>query len=157
MFLKIYKTTFKNIFRSPTFWMMFGLFAFIAWDIVNRLELYGESSFDYTDYVQLVSNTMSSRVLYYAMPLFTVITTVIVLNRDHGDNFFEIEKAAGVSPAKYVVARLLALVTINFIVATIVSYFYLHLHVFKAGGGIYYTELWKPITDTTPRMGLWST
>jgi len=165
MFFKIYKTTFKNIYRSPIFWMLLALFAFVAWQVVvePRYGVYGGESgkmiwdtdpsfvLEYNRYIQTVSNTMSSDVLYYVMPLFTAISTVLVLNRDHGDNFFEIEKSAGVKPIQYVFARLWAIFTLNLIVVTIISYFYLHLYVFTRGG-VDQMGLWDYITDSTVRM-----
>ena len=165
MFFKIYQTTFKNIYRSPIFWMMFALFGFIAWEVITqpsyseyRMEL-KELIYDtdpryilrYNKYVQRVSNVMSGSLLYYAMPLFTAITTVFVLNRDHGDNFFEIEKAAGIKPANYVFARLFAIFTLNLVVVTIMAYFYLHLYVFTRGG-VQNMGLWEYIGDSTVRM-----
>ncbi len=144
---------------------MFAIFGLIAWEILTQpsngfysIEL-NEMIVDtdpryilgYGSYVQRVSNTMSGELLYYAMPLFTAITTVLVLNRDHGDNFFEIEKAAGINPAKYVFARLLALFTLNLIVVTIMAYFYLHLYVFTRGG-VNNLGLWAYIADSTVRM-----
>jgi len=149
MFFKIYKTTFKNIYRSPIFWMLFVLIAFVAWDIIFDTD--PRYVLGYNTYVKTVSNTMSSDVLYYLMPLFTSITTVLVVNRDHGDNFFEIEKAAGVKPIQYVFARLLAIFTLNLIVVTIISYLYLDLYVFIRGG-VKYMGLWEYITDSTVRM-----
>ena len=165
MFLKIYKTTFKNIFRSATFWMFLALFGFIAYEILTQFSHgyydrnLGEMIYDtdprfvlaFQTYVKLLSNTIGSKVLFYAMPLFATVTTVLVLNRDHGDNYFGIEKAAGVKPAKYVIARLSALFTLNLIVVTIVSYLFLHLYVFTRGG-VDNMELREYITDSTPRM-----
>ena len=165
MFFKIYQTTFKNIYRSPIFWMMFALFGLIAWEVIAK-PVYGYHSIElnemindtdpryilgYGSYVQRVSNTMSSELLNYAMPLFTAITTVLVLNRDHGDNFFEIEKAAGLEPVKYVFARLLTIFTVNIVVVTIMAYFYLHLYVFTRGG-VKDLGLWEYMADSTVRM-----
>lgn len=165
MFFKIYQTTFKNIYRTPIFWMMFALFGLIAWEVIAK-PVYGYHSIElneiindtdpryilgYGSYVQRVSNTMSSELLNYAMPLFTAITTVLVLNRDHGDNFFEIEKAAGLEPVKYVFARLLAIFTVNIVVVTIMAYFYLHLYVFTRGG-VKDLGLWEYMADSTVRM-----
>ena len=165
MFFKIYQTTLKNIYRTPIFWMMFVMFGLVALEIITK-PFYGSYSMEfnemipdtdpryivgYSTYVQHVSNTMSGRLLYYAMPLFTTMTTVLVLNRDCGDNFFEIEKAAGMKPAKYVFARLFAIFTLNLIVATIMAYFYLHLYVFTRGG-VKNLGLWEYIVDSTVRM-----
>lgn len=165
MFFTIYKTTFKNLFRSPLFWMMFILFGFIAFERVTRPS-YGYFDFELNElfmdtdsrfvlifdtYVQCVSNTVGASLLRYAMPLFTSVSVVLILDRDYGDNFYEIEKAAGMKPTQYLFARLAALFTVNFIVATVISYFFLHLYVITRGG-VEGLEGWTYITDSTVRM-----
>ena len=165
MFFKIYQTTFKNIYRSPIFWMMFVIFGLVAVEIITKpsyvayraelKELIPDTDprfiLGYSKYVQHVSNTMNANLLRYAMPLFTAITTVLVLNRDHGDNFFEIEKAAGMKSSKYVYARFLALFILNLVVVTFMAYFYLHLYIFTRGG-VKNLGLWEYIVDSTVRM-----
>lgn len=153
MFYSIYKTTLKNIYRSAIFWMMFVLFAMNAFQrysiIISYDHTYGVS---FLKYVQCVSNVINGEgILYYSMPLITVVSTVMVLNRDHGDNFFEIEKSAGVKPTEYVIARLAALITLNVVILTVMSYFFLHFEVFLRGGvkGIGLEEY---ILDSTIRM-----
>ncbi len=153
MFYSIFKNTLKNTFRSLLFWMMFVLFAMHALQrysiIISHDYVHGISFFKY---VQLASNVINGEgILYYSMPLITVVSTMLILNRDHGDNFYEIEKAAGVKPANYLVARLTALITLNVVILTVMSYFFLHFEVFLRGGvkGIGLSEY---IIDSTIRM-----
>lgn len=164
MFFIIYKTTFKNLFRSPLFWMMFALFGFIAFEIVtspsygyyvpelNELIMDTDPRFvlEFNAYVQHISNTVG-KLMGYAMPLFTVVSVVLILNRDYGDNFYEIEKAAGMKPRQYLFGRFAALVTLNFIVAVVFSFFFLHLYVFTRGG-VSELDLWTYLTDSAVRL-----
>ncbi len=165
MFFTIYKATVRNLFRSPLFWMMFALFGFVAFNIVTS-PTYGyyvpelnETIMDtdprfvlkYNTYVQHIANTVGQNLLLYALPLFTVVSVVLILNRDYGDNFFEIEKAAGMKPTQYLFGRLAALVTVNFIVAVVMGFLFLHLYV-GTRGGVAELELWNYIADSTVRM-----
>ncbi len=165
MFFTIYKTTFKNLFRSPLFWMMFALFGFIAFDIatnarygyyvpeLNELIMDTDPRFvlKFNPYVQLTSNTVSNVLLSYAMPLFTVVSVVLILNRDYGDSFYEIEKSAGMKPTQYLFGRFAALITLNFVVAVVFAFFFLHLYV-GTRGGVAELDVWTYITDSTVRL-----
>ena len=133
MFSSVYKTTLKNLFRSLIFWLAA---AFVIGVTVYEFSKghYGEYDhtlnemiydtdprfvLSYIHYKSLMQNVCISDVMYYAMPIFTVISTVLVLNRDYGDQFFEIEKASGVKAITYTGGRLAALVTVNFALAAI--------------------------------------
>ncbi len=163
MFYSIYKTTLKNIRRSAIFWMLIVLLGIFVWQRVAEpaYTIYlstGETIFD-TDprfvlgmrrYVQEVSNICGS-LLSYIVPLFTTVSTVLTLNRDLGDRFFEIEKAAGISPIKYVAGRFCAILSLNVIILTLASYLILHLYVFTRGG-VDGVGVWEYICDSTVRM-----
>lgn len=165
MFLTTYKTTVKNLVRSPLFWMMFVMFGFIAFELVTQ-GCYGYYDFELSElimdtdprfvlefsaYVQFVSNVINSQLMYYSLPLFTAVSVVLILNRDYGDNFYEIEKAAGTKPTRYLIGRLAALVTVNLIVAVVMAYFFLHLYVITRGG-VAGLDVWAYIADSTVRM-----
>jgi len=74
--------------------------------------------------------------MHYAFPIFTVTSVVIILNRDYGDNFYEIEKAAGIKPGMYLFGRLSALITVNLLYILICSMvsFYLFFIIHADGG-----------------------
>lgn len=148
MFSTIYKTTVKNLFRSPIFWMMFAIFGFIAFTTVtqpsfgyysrefNETIMDTDSRFvlEYITYVQRISNVVGGELMKYAMPLLIVVSVVLILNSDYGDNFYEIEKAAGMKPVQYFFGRFAALVTVNFAVWSVMAFFFLHLYVITRGG-----------------------
>ena len=168
MFLSIYKTTLKNLFRSLIFWM--------AMAFVIGIVLYGQSNSRYgefsmlyremiydTDprfvltmqqYQNLIGNVCIGDVMYYAMPVFTVISTVLVLNRDYGDLFFEIEKSGGVKSLKYTGGRIAALVTVNFALVFIACFLGVWLYLYTRGGpgGIYKMETGELVLDSAKRL-----
>ena len=165
MFSAIYKTTFKNLFRSVIFWMMFVVFGFVVFELLTKGS-HGYFSFEYNEmirdtdpryvidyhqYIQRIYNIVQSTLMYYAMPLFTSVSVVIILNRDYGDNYYEIEKAAGVKPAKYIFGRLAALVTINYIVVVLLALAILHIWIYTRGG-VPALDLQTYIIDSTVRM-----
>ena len=165
MFFSIYKTTVRNLVRAPIFWMMFVVFGFVAIELVIKGS-YGYYDFElnelimdtdprfvlsYTTYVQHASNTVGTELLLYAMPVFTIVSVVLILNRDYGDNFYEIEKAAGTKPTQYLIGRLSALVTVNYIVAIVTAFFILHPYVITRGG-VEGMDVWTYIADSTVRL-----
>jgi len=165
MFFITYKTTVRNLVRSPLFWMMFILFGLHVFDRVpdtlstgyydpeiNEMITPADPTYiyEFIDYVQGVANTIN-RLMYYIVPLFTVVSVVLILNRDYGDNFYEIEKAAGLKPTQYLFGRLFALFTVNIIVTAVISVIVLHLEVFIIGGVAGF-DMWTYITDSTVRM-----
>lgn len=138
MFLTTYKTTIKNLVRSITFWLSVA----VVLIVVIQCALDGfylddsDSAFvlEYKEYVQCIINSCASKMLMYAMPIFTIVSVVLVLNRDYGDKFFEIEKSAGIKSSSYLLGRLAALITVNLIVLLIMNALCLHLYVFTRGG-----------------------
>ena len=165
MFWQIYKTTKKNILRSGTFWMLLVVFVYITFDIIIH-HWYSYYSFEYREmiidtdprfvldfetYVKTTYNVVLGKLNFFLMPLFACVSTVLVLNRDYGDNFYEIEKGAGVKPGMYLLGRIVALVTLNFAIAVIAAFGFFHLYMFTRGG-IPSMDLWTYITDSTIRI-----
>ena len=147
MFLSTYKLTIKNLIRSITFWLVFAVVVIISiqnvlqgnygyYDMnLNELIMDTDSRFvlDALTFNKHITNSFNNIILY-SIPIFSVITTVLILNRDYGDKFFEIEKAANSKPAQYLYARLSALLTVNLVVTIISNLLSLQLYVFTRGG-----------------------
>ena len=168
MFLSIYKTTIKNLLRSLMFWMAVGLVIGITfYECKNGV--YSMYSYSYKEiiydtdprfvlelnqYKNLIGNVCISFVMYYAMPIFTVISTVLVLNRDYGDQFFEIEKAGGVRSWKYTGGRISALVTVNFALVFIACFLGVWLYLLTRVGpeGVYKMETGELLWDSAKRL-----
>ena len=168
MFLSTYKTTMKNLFRSLIFWMAV---AFVIGITVYEMKkghlsmysyIYKELIYD-TDprfflsmeqYKNLVGNVCIGDVMYYSMPIFTVISTVLVLSRDYGDQFFEIEKAGGVRSWKYIGGRIAALVTVNFAFVIFSCFLGVWMYLITRGGpgGVYKMETGELILDSAKRL-----
>ena len=152
MFWQTYKTTIKNLLRSGSFWFMviiiFGISAYEAMtgkEIIylqnsstGQLKQFADTTsvfvLSYSSYIKILVNVVCANVMYYAIPVFTIVTTVLVLNRDHGDNFYEIEKSSGMTPAVYFGGRISAIVTVTFSVITAACFFSLYFYVFTRGG-----------------------
>ncbi len=165
MLSSVYKTTLKNLFRSLIFWMAV---AFVIGVTVYRFSIDRYGAYDHTlkemiydtdprfvlamnQYLNLIGNVCIADVMYYAMPIFTVISTVLVLNRDYGDQFFEIEKSSGVKAITYTGGRLAALVTVNFALATIACFLGVYLYLFARGGPVEMTG-WEVFVDSSKRL-----
>lgn len=148
MFCITYKTTVKNIIRTPITWLVLAILIIVAiyeatevsysYYDVNLNELIYDNDPRYVltfqKYVQTVMNACVSNIMLYAMPIFTVITTALVLARDYGDKFYEIEKAGGVKAYKYLLGRLTALLSVNFVVVVFAIMLTLYCFVFSRGG-----------------------
>ncbi len=164
MFISIFKTTLKNLFRSITFWLALCVFIIVAiqnslggFHAVYNMEL-KELIFDtdpryileYRIFIQWINNCVSA-LLNYIIPIFSVVSTVIILNRDYGDHFYEIEKAGGIKSSCYVLGRISALLTINGLLSFIISFLGMHLYVFTRGG-VSGMELWDYIVESAVRL-----
>lgn len=138
MFSAIYKSTFYNILRSVVFWLTLAIILIIT--IYGALNGYylGDSDptfiLDYKNYVQCIINSCASDLLLYSMPIFSIVSVVLVLNNDYSNGFFEIEKAANIKPFQYFCARFLSISSINLLVLIIMHFICLHLYVFTRGG-----------------------
>ena len=155
MFVSTYKVTLKNLIRSKTFWLVLAVLLINT--IHESLEGFyadddsPEMILSFAEYIPCIVNSCCSHFLMYAMPIFTIITTVLVVNRDYGDHFYEIEKASGVKPSRYLLGRICALITINFIALFVMNLTDIHLYVFTRGG---LTDMgfWNYIADSFIRV-----
>lgn len=138
MFVSTYRVAFKNLIRSTTFWLVLAVLLINT--VHESLEgFYADDDapgmvLSYAEYIPCIVNSVCSHFLMYAMPIFTVITTVLVINRDYGDHLFEIEKASGVRLSAYVSGRICALATVNLITLFAMNLADVHLYVFTRGG-----------------------
>ena len=155
MFLTTYKNTLKNLIRSTTFWLLVSLLVIVAAQGAREGFFLGDddSNFvlNYKNYIQCIINSLVSKLLMYALPLFTVITVVLVLNRDYSDKFFEIEKAANVKPASYLYGRLSALISINFLALFLSNLLCMYWYLYTRGG-VEGLTTWEAISETFIRV-----
>ena len=148
MLFQSYKTALRNLFRSPLFWLtvllVTGVSIYMAStrsytyydEALNDVILDTDPRFvlDFKTYVQHVSNTCGAKSMVYALPLFAVITSSLILMRDYGDKFFEIERAAGIKPSHYVWGRVAALITVNIVMTFVQCFLCFYWYVFTRGG-----------------------
>ena len=148
MFRRTFRITLQNLFRSPLVWLTALLVVGITIYEASILtygyydEALNEMIFDtdsrfilrFQNYVQHVSNACTARGLRYQLPLFAIVTTSLILMRDYGDKFFEIERAAGMKPSRYVWGRVTALVTVNTIMTFSQCFLSFYWYVFSRGG-----------------------
>lgn len=164
MFKKVYISTVKNLFRSITFWLALSVFVLVAtvtalrgfhgtFDVsINQLIMDTDPRYvlKYDVFIQWMNNSVTS-LLLYIVPFFSVIATVIVLTRDYKDDFYEIEKAAGIKPRQYVIARLFALIAVTYLLAVIINLFQVNLYVYTRGG-VDGMAFGKYLTESTLRL-----
>lgn len=160
MFKQTYKNTIKNLLRSPVFWFILLVLIFtVMYD--EYTGHYGgdtEATFvlSYQNFVQTMTNITCAAILFYPLPIFTTFTVVLILNRDYGDKFYEIEKCAGLRPSTYILGRLAALVTVNFVVLVLLNVTAAIYYTFSRGGVEGHTamELIKEILIRTIRLDI---
>lgn len=164
MLLAAFRNTLRNLFRSPTFWFCFIVVAIVATHSVykgtygyfvpelNEIIYDTDSRFvlNYQTYIKHFSNALND-ILSYSIPIFTVIATALVLNRDYGDNFFEIEKSSGVKSFSYLYGRISALITVVFAV-TVIMYAYSFYLFMYTRGGVEGMEMSTILTDSIVRL-----
>ena len=155
MFFKTYINTLKITFRSTTFWLLFLILIITAVSGAIGGYYLGDDEpgvvLSYNDYIQVIANSLVTTLAFTALPLFSIVTTVLILNRDYSDDFFEIEKASNVNHLKYTTGRLIAIISIA-AVATILSHTVcLHLYLYTRGG-VPYLGTWNYIGDSIVRM-----
>ena len=102
MFFQSYKNVIRNLFRSPLFWLTVLLVTGISIYLASgRSYTYYDEALndvipdtdprfvlDFKTYVQHVTNTCAAKSMIYALPLFAVVTSSLILMRDYGDKFF---------------------------------------------------------------------
>lgn len=155
MWSKTYTNTLKIIIRSTTFWLLFIILMITAVSGAIGGFYVGDDEpgvvLSYNDYIQVITNSLISTLAFTALPLFCIVTTVLALNRDYGDDFFEIEKAAGIKYFKYLIGRLTAIISIAAIVTVISHSLCLHLYLFTRGG-VPHLGQWHYFGDSLVRM-----
>lgn len=139
MFFSICKATAKTLFRAKTFWLALAiLLIFVCHEIISvthqsySYELgqvvdqgHPLFVFSYRTYIQKCIGVLQN-LLHYPIPIFTVIITALILNRDYQDNFFELEKSRGIKARQYVFARLITASFICFVITIIFCFVYFH-------------------------------
>ena len=169
MFFATYKNTLKTLVRSALLWIVIAMVIFVAMEqaagervrqtvldenfrIVGYIsDLDPEYVLTYDKYIQTILNGTKAWVMLYAIPIFCVISTTLVLNRDFGDNFFEIEKARGTKASKYFLGRLTGLLTVSCIVCLFITFLCVHYYYFSRGGVDSFTLL-SYFADSTIRI-----
>ena len=152
MFRITYITTLKNILRSFLFWISFVLVIFIVvssaakgftgYVVVDEndrivetvMDTDSEFKLEFQTYILTILNGLKAWVMSYALPLISIITVMIVLNRDYDDGFFEIEKANAISLSKYFFGRLLAILTVVLSVCLISCFGAVYYYYYTRGG-----------------------
>ncbi len=103
-------------------------------------------------YIKAVINICCNDILRTLAPSFVITTTLLVLRRDYRDDFYEIEKAYGVRPHRYLLSRLAALLTVNIPAVALAYFLNLHCYVFSRGG-VKGLQFWQYISDSFVRAG----
>lgn len=164
MFFTTCKNTLKNLTRTTTFWLILSVMIIVAVEHATGacygmyMPEYDEVIMDtdprfvleYQRYIIHITNSLAN-LLSYAIPIFAVVTTVIIAQRDFNDNFFEIEKSMNVKYFKYLIGRILTIFIVNCFFVTICSFFSLHLYVFLRNG-VEGMEIWEYLCDSTIRL-----
>lgn len=138
MFHAVFRNTLKTLFRSTTFWLVLTVFSviMIRWGLtphVIYMEGYEPPQISFSDFTSEVITAVYAG-LNYPLSVFTVVATVLVLNRDYGDSFFEVEKAAGIKPSRYLMGRMSAVALVAFAAQWILGFIELQLAVYSRGG-----------------------
>ncbi len=155
MFRSTYKNTVKAILRSALFWIALAALVVIVAPAVRGYVSYNEGyeppALSLTAYQQHVHNIFGSSFLIYALPVFAVIVTVLVLNRDYGDQFYEIEKATGIKTVPYLLGRLCGIISVLLVVQLVLADILLHIYVI-GWGGVEGLSLGAYLLDSTLRV-----
>lgn len=99
----------------------------------------------------MISNICCATLLSYSLPIFTISTVVLVLNRDYNDAFFEIEKSSNVSICAYLTGRLWALLSLNLLALIVFHTLSVHLYVFTRNG-VNDLNIFEYLIDSTIRI-----
>lgn len=153
MFFATYKTTIKTLLRAALFWMAAVLVLGVVIECATRVnysrtlvedhKIVGHvmdtdpeyrEYMDNSLYIQQLQNSQSSYLMVYAIPTFAVLSTMLMLSRDHKDNFFEIEKSSGIRTSKYFFGRFAALLTVNVTMCLFCGFTGFHAYFFLRGG-----------------------
>lgn len=169
MFWATYKTSIKTLLRSFLFWMLILIVLVLIIGKATTVH-YSKSVIDdsyhvvdiitdkdpkfeltYKHYIQTTLNGTWVGVMLYAMPLFAVLSTMLVLNRDYGDSFYEIESSSGIRKFSYWGGRLVSLFTVNILMGLTSTIAYVNYYYFSRGGCEYFS-ITDYIVDSTARI-----
>ena len=165
MFFTTYKNSIKTLLRSKTFLLSVLLVIFVAIFDATKVH-YSKFSLEIWETImdtdpryvlefhifrQHIQNACLAGIMWYALPLLAVVSTTLILSRDWGDRFFEIEKAAGNRPLPYMIARLGAILTVNTVVMVFAMLLTFYWYVFSRGG-VEGMTVFAMIADSFPRF-----
>ena len=155
MFLAIFKTTVKNLFRSATFWLLLAVLAIsIIHSALEGFYIMDDSPefvLGVKDYIESCENFCGAKMLNYAIPLFCIFSVVLILLRDYNDVFFEIEKAYNLKPFNYLLGRLSALAMVNLLITFFMNILGIYIYVITRGG-VYNMSIFEYIGDSIIRI-----
>ncbi len=167
--LTTYKTTTKTLVRSLLLWATFMLVVFVVMNrgmgdniritlLDDNMNITGyitdtdpQFVLTFDQYIQTILNCSKAWIMLYAMPIFCVVSTVLILNRDNGDGFFEVDKSYGIKSTTYVIGRILSILTVNIIVCLLIMYLALNYYYFSRGG-IHEWNLLSYLYDSSVRI-----
>ena len=138
MYRTICKNSWKNLLRSWSFWLVLAVFAGLLAreglkDYVTFAPGYEPTALSYERYVQGIAHRMANELLL-ALPFLAVTVTAPLLGRDYGDGFYEIEKAANVSPLRYLLGRLTVATAVTVAAQWVCSTAAVLVYAFRWGG-----------------------
>ncbi|MBQ7336930.1 MAG: hypothetical protein IJW40_00585 [Clostridia bacterium] len=157
--------TLKTLLRSVPFYLALAVLLGMVIYLASRPS-YGTFDFDLemtiwdtdprfvlsrTDYLQHVGNACVGQVMSLGMPFFSVVSTLVVLFRNHGDGFFEVEKASDLKASTYLYGRLAALALVNLVALIVACHLAFYWYVFTRGSVVGMTPL-QIIQDSVPRI-----
>lgn len=138
MFRSTYNNTVKTLLRARTFWLAVLVFAILVFWNVKATILGEDITLEWPvpilyDLAQMVHNQVIT-IMFYAFPIFTVITVALVQDHDYGDQFFEVEKAMNVKPSQYLAGRICGLVAVNLTTVAVFGFIRQNINVYLRGG-----------------------
>lgn len=151
VFLTTYKNTLKTLLRSAIIWLCVMIVVFLVFQPATQVN-YGytivenneiikhvvdtdpEFELSYNNFIQVILGATRGWVMMYAIPLFCVVSTIILLSGDFRNGFFEVEKANDIKPYKYFFGRLTALLSISVILCLICTFSSISYYYFSRGG-----------------------
>lgn len=164
MFVATYKNTCKILLRSYSFWLCFVIVAIVATYSVykgtygyyapgiNEIIYDTDPRFvlDYQTYIKHFTNTLND-LFAYSVPIFAVVSSTLIINRDYSDGFYEIEKPSGIMPSRYLFGRIFAVITVTYILATLLYTYSFYLFTFTRGGVAELNSI-EILNDSLPRI-----
>lgn len=138
MFRSTYKNTVKSLLRSVTFWLALGILVIWMLDALKGFKSWAPgfeaAALSYETYSAHYLHVIFFNYCWDALPFFIIVLTTLVLNRDYGDQFYEIEKAANAGPGSYFFGRIAAIISVTLVVYYVICEGYTHIYVVRWGG-----------------------